>query len=566
MNIEIIKSILLNIGLLIVIAEVLARVRMIKHFIIGNQTSIKNQIVMTLIFGSISILCTYMGYGVNGALANTRVIAVMAGGLIGGPLVGIGTAIIAALHRYFFDINGLTALACAISTIIEGIISATAYHTIKKNKYQEFDLFLITFVSESIQMLTILMVAKPYTEALSLVREIALPMMLLNSLGMVFFMGIFKRIFVEQAYEVGKRLSLTFDITKQCLPLLSTGQYDRENTEKIGKIILKHTKDLAIIFTDTEQMLSATGKLSLKGNSTLPELASRIMENKKAYLVEEAPEGDFLHAPLEKMVAIGAPLQKNGEVLGCLIILTHQYQFTYHTEMEFVEGLSQFFSVQYGLAEMEKQKDLLQKVEFRILQSQINPHFIFNSLNTISAFCREKPDKARELLIALASYFRSSIKTKDNCVSIYEEMDYIAAYLQLEKARFEDRLKLNVSIAENLDCQVPCLILQPIVENAINHGAMKRRQGEVDITVKEDDNSVLISISDNGKGIPVEILKGLKNDTLGNENIGLNNVEKRLCYMYGKDHGLDIKTSDEGTTILIRIPPNPTKLKEVLVH
>ena len=213
MNIEIIKSILLNIGLLIVIAEVLARVRMIKHFIIGNQTSIKNQIVMTLIFGSISILCTYMGYGVNGALANTRVIAVMAGGLIGGPLVGIGTAIIAALHRYFFDINGLTALACAISTIIEGIISATAYHTIKKNKYQEFDLFLITFVSESIQMLTILMVAKPYTEALSLVREIALPMMLLNSLGMVFFMGIFKRIFVEQAYEVGKRLSLTFDIT-----------------------------------------------------------------------------------------------------------------------------------------------------------------------------------------------------------------------------------------------------------------------------------------------------------------------------------------------------------------
>ena len=282
--------------------------------------------------------------------------------------------------------------------------------------------------------------------------------------------------------------------------------------------------------------------------------------------MEEAPEGDFLHAPLEKMVAIGAPLQKNGEILGCLIILTHQYQFTYHTEMEFVEGLSQFFSVQYGLAEMEKQKDLLQKVEFRILQSQINPHFIFNSLNTISAFCREKPDKARELLIALASYFRSSIKTKDNCISIYEEMDYIAAYLQLEKARFEDRLKLNVSIAENLDCQVPCLILQPIVENAINHGAMKRRQGEVDITVKEDDNSVLISISDNGKGIPVEILKGLKNDTLGNENIGLNNVEKRLCYMYGKDHGLDIKTSDEGTTILIRIPPNPTKLKEVLVH
>jgi LytS/YehU family sensor histidine kinase len=566
MNIEIIKSIILNIGLLIVIAEVLARVRMVKRFIIGNQNSVKDQIALMLIFGSISILCTYMGYGVNGAFANTRVIAVMAGGLIGGPLVGLGTSIIAGLHRYLFDVNGLTAVACTISTILEGIIAATAYNYIKKNKYQEFDLFIITFISEAIQMITILIVAKPYDAALSLVREIALPMMLLNSLGMVFFMGIFKRIFVEQAYEVGKRLSLTFDITKKCLPLLNTGQFDRENTEKIGKIILEHTKDLAIMFTDTTEILSVKGKLSLKGNSALPEFARKIMENKKAYLVEEAPDGDFLHSPLEKMVAIGAPLQRNGEVFGCLIILTHRYQFTYHTEMEFVEGLSQFFSVQYGLAEMDKQKEILRKVEFRILQSQINPHFIFNSLNTISAFCREKPDKARELLIALASYFRSSIKTKDNCVSIYEEMDYISAYLQLEKARFEDRLKLNVSIADNLDCQVPCLILQPIVENAINHGAMKRRQGEVDIIVKEENNEVLISISDNGKGIPSEILKGLEDDTLGYESIGLSNVEKRLRYMYGKDHGMDIRTSDEGTTILIRIPPSPTRLKEAFAH
>ena len=95
---------------------------------------------------------------------------------------------------------------------------------------------------------------------------------------------------------------------------------------------------------------------------------------------------------------------------------------------------------------------------------------------------------------------------------------------------------------------------------------MKRRQGEVDITVKEDNNEVLISISDNGKGIPSKILNGLKDDTLGYESIGLSNVEKRLCYMYGKDHGMDIKTSDEGTTILIRIPPSHTRLKEAFAH
>src|SRR5699024_5856128 len=132
------------------------------------------------------------------------------------------------------------------------------------------------------------------------------------------------------------------------------------------------------------------------------------------------------------------------------------------------------------LAEMEEQKELLVKAEFKALQSQINPHFIFNSLNTISSFVRENPEDARELLIALATYFRNSIKTKDALVSIYEEMEYVKAFLQLVKARFDDRLEINMDIEEGLNCMVPCLIVQPIVENAVIHGAMSRKFGKID--------------------------------------------------------------------------------------
>ena len=210
--------------------------------------------------------------------------------------------------------------------------------------------------------------------------------------------------------------------------------------------------------------------------------------------------------------------------------------------------------MQYDLAELDHQKALLHKVEYRALQSQINPHFIFNSLNTISAFTREKPEKARDLLIALAAYFRNSIKTQDGFVSIYEELEYVNAYLELEKARFEDRLEVTLSIEDHLKMKVPCLILQPIVENAILHGAMKRKKGIVHISVESIGEDVEISIEDNGQGIPEKVLEALREEETKEFSIGLFNVEKRLRYLYGKDRGLKIQTGEEGTKVTITLP------------
>jgi sensor histidine kinase YesM len=131
-------------------------------------------------------------------------------------------------------------------------------------------------------------------------------------------------------------------------------------------------------------------------------------------------------------------------------------------------------------------------------------------------------------------------------------MDYVDAYLQLVKARFDDRLHLTVKIPKKLDCNMPCLILQPIVENAIIHGAMKRKSGEVSIMIKEELKRIKITVTDNGYGIPPDIVSGIQDNTLSSNSIGLSNVQRRLCYAYGK--GLDIVTSPKGTTIHIMIP------------
>lgn len=556
MQIVIFKNVILNVGLLVVIAQLLARIYMVKKYVVRKKHKMRDQIVMIMIFSTISILSTYMGVGVKGAIANTRVIGVIAGGVIGGPVVGICSAILASVHRYIIDINGFAAFSCALSTMMEGIIAAVAADYIKKTKYKEADIFLLTFTAEILQMIIILIFAKPYIYAVALVREIALPMILLNSVGTVLFVGVFKHIFNEQEYEVGKKLSLTFDITKKCLPLLRSGLYNKENCNLLGESILESTKELAILFTDNEKIISVRGKLFLPIDITieLPGLVHQIYKEKKVCISEEASEGDILHRTLDKMVAIGAPLTRNGEAFGCMILFFHKYKISFHSDVEFVDGLSKLFSTQIELSQIEKQHEHLQKAEFHALQSQINPHFIFNSLNTISAFCREKPDKARKLLIALATYFRNSIQTQDGFVSIYDEMDYVKAYLQLEKARFDERLQLTIEIPNDLECKMPCLILQPIVENAVIHGAMKKKQGEVKIIAKKEKNVIKISVIDNGFGIAKDIIERLKSNTIEGANIGLSNVHKRLCYIYGKDNGLEIISSTEGTTINLYIP------------
>ena len=558
MNVEIFKAMLLNIGLLILVAQVLAGINTIKRVIVYEEDSMKNQIVLMVVFSIITIISNYTGYSINGAIANTRVIGVVASGFLGGPVVALVVGLVAGIHRFLIDINGFSTIACSISTIIGGIISAAMSKKVKENKYRSSDLFLITFVVECIQMAIILLIARPYNEAFLLVKNIFLPMTIFNSMGIVLFVGVFKNIIKDQEYSVGRKVGLTFGITEKCLPILQEGEYNEDSCNKVGEIILNLSNDLAVVFTDTERIISVNGEIELLPNwrSSMPTIAQRVLEEKEVILEEASIESDVFYKPLKNMIAISAPLIKWDKVFGTMTIFSRKHRISYYSQILFTEGLSKLLSTQYEVADMEKQKELLVKSEYKALQSQINPHFIFNSLNTISSFVREKPDDARELLVALATYFRNSIKTKDSLVSIYDEMEYVDAFVQLVNARFGDRLEVSIDMPEGLDLKVPCLIVQPIVENAVMHGAMSRKNGKVNVSIKETPDGIIISVSDNGHGISEDIIEGLKNDNMDDGSIGLANVHKRLCYIYGKDNGLDIISSPSGTTVNIRILNN----------
>ena len=201
-------------------------------------------------------------------------------------------------------------------------------------------------------------------------------------------------------------------------------------------------------------------------------------------------------------------------------------------------------------------KKTAMKNEICFLNAQIQPHFLFNSINTIITYCRVNPDIARELLIELSTYLRGKFKynASDMYTLLKDELEVITAYLAIEKARFKDRLQIKYEIDENIDILIPCLIFQPIVENAVKHGIVKKREGgTVLISVKRQGNDILLMCEDDGPGMDTSRLPAILYDENSNSGIGLANTNKRLKAIYNKE--IIIQSQEgKGTKAIVAIP------------
>jgi sensor histidine kinase YesM len=199
--------------------------------------------------------------------------------------------------------------------------------------------------------------------------------------------------------------------------------------------------------------------------------------------------------------------------------------------------------------ELESQ---LSKAQLQSLKMQIHPHFLFNTLNTISGYVREDPEKAVEMITLFSDLLRTSLRDRNSAeVTLEEELDFVFKYLEIEQLRFPDRLEVRREIdAQTLPCPVPPLLLQPIVENAVRHGiAHSVRQGVIAIRAEMKNDELLVSVSDNGPGFP----PGAGDDR--GRGIGLRNTRERLERTYGAGHRFLIQSKPgEGVTVQFRLP------------
>lgn len=173
-------------------------------------------------------------------------------------------------------------------------------------------------------------------------------------------------------------------------------------------------------------------------------------------------------------------------------------------------------------------KNAVLKSELSAIKAQLNPHFLYNVFNTINASVPKEMEETREMIAELSDLFRYQLKaSREDYVTLEEELDFVNKYLKLEQKRFEERLEININIpSELLSRKVPPMILQPLVENSVKHGISPLVQGgKIDIIVKENNEKLIFEITDTGIGVE-------NKEEIFNLGVGLSNTQKRLQQMY----------------------------------
>lgn len=354
----------------------------------------------------------------------------------------------------------------------------------------------------------------------------------------------------------------TLQIANETLPYLRRG-LNEETAYKTAEIILKLSDVSAVAITDRERVLAYIGECSdhhKAGGPIITHATKQAVETGELIIIKDKKGLQCPEKNCTLQSAAIAPLICQGEVAGTVKLYQTSQGDLQPSVVKLALAVAQLLGLQMELAELDRQAQLVTKAELDALHAQINPHFLFNTLNTIITYTRTDPDTARKLLIRLASFFRQTLKRHGHFNTLREEIEYVNTYLILEKARFREKLRIQRNIDPALlDFKVPVLTLQPLVENAVKHGIQpKMSPGTVQISANLVDGEMIFIIKDDGVGIDGERLPKILLPGFGSGNgVGLSNVNERLKSLYGEEYGLKIESqTDQGTKVYVRIPLN----------
>jgi two-component system LytT family sensor kinase len=252
--------------------------------------------------------------------------------------------------------------------------------------------------------------------------------------------------------------------------------------------------------------------------------------------------------------AVVAPIVSGDTVVGALLAYGGQPSAGL---VRATSEVARYVSSQVALAEVDRERTRAMEAELRALRAQISPHFVYNSLAAIASFVRTDPERARDLLLEFADFTRYAFRRGGEFTTLADELSNVERYLRLEQARFGERLQISLLIApEVLSVQVPFLVVQPLVENAVRHGLAGRSgTGHIVITAQDAGAEAVLAVEDDGVGSDPEVVRAVLSGESSGDSVGLGNVDARLRQVFGDAHGLVVETAvGAGTKVTLRIP------------
>jgi two-component system LytT family sensor kinase len=518
----------------------------------------RGKLTLYLVFSAIAILGNHLGVPVvdGQAIVNARAVGAVLAGLLGGPLLGILVGVTAGVHRVVV-LGGSAALAGAVATTLEGALGGLVHLALKQRPEKLMTpgvAFLTTLVGEVVHMGIVLLFTRPFPQAVQVVEAIGPPMIAMNPIGAALFMTVLLERQRDEDRVAAASTALALKVAGRTLELTARG-FRPEVASELAAIVREETGVGAVGVTDTKLVLGWSG---LGGDHHLPGTPIASPHTRQAIASKGVVFADGVShsynctvardCPLQSMLI--APLQVDGTVVGTVQLFEQRGRRFLHINRSLGEGLAALLSSQLLFARFEEQKSLLVLSELKLARAQVNPHFLFNALNTIISILRVRRDVERssDLLVHLSNFFRKNLKRSSDVSSFAEELEHVAAYLEIEKARFEGRLVVEIDVDASLSqMTLPSFTLQPLVENAFKHGlAGMLGEGRLTIRAHAREGAVLVEVEDNA-GSWVQPEKGA--------GLGMQIVDKRVKNLYGEQYGLSVAcTRQESTRVTLHLP------------
>lgn len=523
----------------------------------GEVLIIKQQFLLYLIFSGFAILGIYIGLPTYDAIVDSSPIGIVLAGLVGGPLLGLGVGITTGCYTLLLGgLNYLSGIAFT-SAMFQGILGGLVNHYYRqRNKsdqlYNPLVAVTVTLVGVALHLVLILLMARKDIAAIIIPAQLILPTLLTNSLGAGLFM-LMMRDQKMMTDRVGALFSArALKIAERSLGIFGRG-FNAETARELAEIIYEETGVGAVGISDGKKILAFIGIGDDHHLANLdiasPQTKQAIRENRVIYAdgVREKFQCALSdNCPLGSALIV--PLRVDNEVVGTIKLYEPKDRLFMNLNRTLGEGIAQLLSEQLLRYRYENQKNLLVKSELKLIQAQVNPHFLFNALNTIIAVVRKDPSQARSLLLHLSNYFRKNLKRSSDLATLEEELDHVNSYLVIQRARFGDKLEVIQEIEpELLTARLPTFTLQPIVENAVKHGISNMiGVGTIKILAYREDNRMYVSVEDDA---------GAYCEKLSSDGLGMNIVDKRIKSYFGRQYGTEIECiPDQLTRVKLSFP------------